>query len=103
MLPLIARFLYLRGKLICAQLAKGLGHNSYGEPAWPNDSLYVFPIASLATIAFDVGFSTMVGLNPGAPANPFATPLEILPEWYFFPAFNLLLGVLVCFIENTTK
>jgi cytochrome b6-f complex subunit 4 len=24
------------------------------------------------------------------PANPFATPLEILPEWYFFPTFNLL-------------
>jgi cytochrome b6-f complex subunit 4 len=26
----------------------------------------------------------------GEPANPFATPLEILPEWYFFPTFNLL-------------
>merc|ERR550537_915313 len=26
----------------------------------------------------------------GAPANPFATPNEILPEWYFFPTFNLL-------------
>ena len=23
-------------------------------------------------------------------ANPFATPLEILPEWYLFPTFNLL-------------
>ena len=55
------------------------------------------------------------------PANPFATPLEILPEWYFFPTFNLLrvlpnklLGVLsmaavpaglltVPFIENVNK
>lgn len=34
--------------------------------------------------------------------NPFATPLEILPEWYFFPVFqilrtvpNKLLGVLL--------
>ena len=26
----------------------------------------------------------------GEPANGFATPLEILPEWYFFPIFNLL-------------
>merc|ERR1719503_198483 len=26
----------------------------------------------------------------GEPANPFATPLEILPEWYFFPTFNQL-------------
>ena len=51
----------------------------------------------------------------------FATPLEILPEWYFFPTFNLLrvipnklLGVIsmaavpiglitVPFIENVNK
>jgi cytochrome b6/f complex subunit IV len=57
----------------------------------------------------------------GEPANPFATPLEILPEWYFFPVFqilrtvpNKLLGVLlmagvpvglltVPFIENINK
>jgi cytochrome b6-f complex subunit 4 len=26
----------------------------------------------------------------GEPADPFNTPLEILPEWYFFPTFNLL-------------
>jgi len=33
------------------------------------------------------------GLEPtalGEPADPFATPLEILPEWYFFPTFNAL-------------
>ena len=57
----------------------------------------------------------------GEKADPFATPLEILPEWYFFPTFNLLrvipnklLGVLsmaavpiglvtVPFIENVNK
>lgn len=57
----------------------------------------------------------------GEPADPFNTPLEILPEWYFFPTFNLLrvlpnklLGVLamaavpaglitVPFIENVNK
>ena len=26
----------------------------------------------------------------GEPANPFATPLEILPEWYLYPAFQIL-------------
>lgn len=38
----------------------------------------------------------------GEPTNPFATPLEILPEWYFFPLYqilctvpNKLLGVLL--------
>jgi len=57
----------------------------------------------------------------GEPADPFATPLEILPEWYLYPVFqilrivpNKLLGVmimasiplglsLVPFIENVNK
>ncbi|KAL3731477.1 hypothetical protein ACJRO7_028368 [Eucalyptus globulus] len=57
----------------------------------------------------------------GEPADPFATPLEILSEWYFFPVFqilrtipNKLLGVLlmvlvpagllkVHFLENVNK
>jgi len=76
----------LSDPVLRAKLAKGMGHNYYGEPA-----------------------------------NPFATPLEILPEWYFYPVFqmlrvvpNKLLGVLlmaavpvglitVPFIENINK
>jgi cytochrome b6-f complex subunit 4 len=34
-----------------AKLAKGMGHNYYGEPAWPNDLLYIFPVFILGTIA----------------------------------------------------
>ena len=30
-----------------AKLAKGMGHNYYGEPAWPNDLLYIFPVVIL--------------------------------------------------------
>jgi cytochrome b6-f complex subunit 4 len=26
----------------------------------------------------------------GEPADPFATPLEILPEWYLYPTFQIL-------------
>jgi len=103
------------------QLAKGMGHNYYGEPAWPNDLLYVFPICILGTFACCIGLSVMEPSGFGEPANPFATPLEILPEWYFYPTFNLLrvlpnklLGVLsmaavpaglltVPFIENGNK
>lgn len=33
-----------------AKLAKGMGHNYYGEPAWPNDLLYVFPVVLLALL-----------------------------------------------------
>merc|ERR1719199_2176163 len=73
-----------------AKLAKGMGHNYYGEPAWPNDLLYIFPVCILGTIACVCGLSVLDPAVIGEPANPFATPLEILPEWYFFPTFNLL-------------
>lgn len=104
-----------------AKLAKGMGHHYYGEPAWPNDLLYIFTVVILGTIACDVGLAILEPTALGEPANPFATPLEILPEWYFFPTFNLLrvipnklIGVLsmasvpagliiVPFIENINK
>ena len=104
-----------------AKLAKGMGHNYYGEPAWPNDLLYIFPVVILGTFAILIGLGVLEPYAVGEPADPFATPLEILPEWYFFPTFNLLrvipnklLGVLsmasvplglitVPFIENVNK
>ena len=104
-----------------AKLAKGMGHNYYGEPAWPNDILYIFPLTMLGAVACIVGLSVLAPTQMGEPADPFNTPLEILPEWYFFPTFNLLrvlpnklLGVLamaavpaglltVPFIENVNK
>ena len=104
-----------------AKLAKGMGHNYYGEPAWPNDLLYVFPITMLGILTCIVGLAVLAPTQMGEPADPFNTPLEILPEWYFFPTFNLLrvlpnklLGVLamaavplglitVPFIENVNK
>ena len=104
-----------------AKLAKGMGHHYYGEPAWPNELLYIFTVVILGTIACDVGLAILEPTGVGEPANPFATPLEILPEWYFLPTFNLLrvipnklIGVLsmaavplgliaVPFIENINK
>jgi cytochrome b6-f complex subunit 4 len=73
-----------------AKLAKGMGHHYYGEPAWPNDLLYMFPVVILGTIACVVGLAVMEPSAIGEKADPFATPLEILPEWYLFPTFNLL-------------
>ena len=46
-----------------AKLAKGMGHNYYGEPAWPNDLLYIFPVVILGTIACVVGLA--VPVTPG--------------------------------------
>ena len=111
----------LTNPILRAKLAKGMGHNYYGEPAWPNDLLYVFPIVIFGTFSLLIGLSILEPSAIGEPANPFATHLEILPEWYFFPTFNLLrvlpnklLGVLsmaavpaglitVPFIENINK
>jgi cytochrome b6-f complex subunit 4 len=111
----------LTDPLLRAKLAKGMGHNYYGEPAWPNDLLYIFPVVILGSIASLIGLAVLDPAAIGEPANPFATPLEILPEWYFFPVFQLLrtvpnklLGVLlmaavpvglitVPFLENINK
>ena len=95
--------------------------NDYRSVAWPNDLLYIFPVVIFGTIAAVVGLGVLEPTQLGEPANPFATPIEILPEWYFFSTFNLLrtipnklLGVLsmaavpvglltVPFIENVNK
>lgn len=104
-----------------AKLAQGMGHNYYGEPAWPNDLLYIFPVVIMGTIALCVGLAVLEPAMIGEPSNPFATPLEILPEWYLYPSFQLLrvlpnklLGIaatgaiplgliLIPFIENVNK
>jgi cytochrome b6-f complex subunit 4 len=111
----------LSDPVLRAKLAKGMGHNYYGEPAWPNDLLYVFPVVILGTIALVVGLAVLDPAMIGEPSNPFATPLEILPEWYLWPTFqilrvvpNKLLGIalmssiplglmLVPFIEGVNK
>ncbi|MEM9137829.1 MAG: cytochrome b6-f complex subunit IV [Cyanobacteria bacterium P01_F01_bin.42] len=104
-----------------AKLKMGMGHNYYGEPAWPNDLLYTFPIVIMGTISLVVGLAVLDPALVGEPANPFATPLEILPEWYLYPVFqilrvvpNKLLGIalqtliplglmLIPFIESVNK
>ena len=80
----------LKNPILLSKLAKGIGHNYYGEPAWPNDLLYIFPVVILGTFACIIGLAVIDPVIIGEPANPFATPLEILPEWYFYPTFQLL-------------
>jgi cytochrome b6-f complex subunit 4 len=71
-----------------AKLAKGMGHNYYGEPAWPNDLLYMFPVCIFGVFVCVIGLAVLDPAAMGEPANPFATPLEILPEWYFYQFFK---------------
>ena len=37
-----------------------------------------------------IGLASSEALALIEPSTPFATPIEILPEWYLFPTFNLL-------------
>jgi hypothetical protein len=37
--------------ILRAKLSKGMGHNTYGEIAWPNDLLYMFPVCILGVLA----------------------------------------------------
>ena len=86
----VVKLPYLKSTMLCSKLSKGMGHNYYGEPAWPNDILYIFPVVIFGTTAILFGLAVSEPYTLGEPANPFATPLEILPEWYFFATFNLL-------------
>lgn len=101
-------------------LEQGMGHNTYGEPFWPNDIL-IFGVVIFGTIFGIIALAVLDPAKMGEPADPFATPLHILPEWYFYPVFqiirvvpNKLLGVvlmvaipvglaLIPFIENVNK
>ena len=73
-----------------AKIAKGMGHHDYGEIAWPNDILYMFPICILGVLGIVVSLAVLDPAMIGEPADPFATPLEILPEWYLYPVFQIL-------------
>ena len=86
----VIKFPFLTSSKLCSRLSKGIGNNVYGEPAWPNDILYVFPVVILGVIISIVGLFTNEPILLGEYATLFATPLDILPEWYFYQAFNLL-------------
>jgi cytochrome b6-f complex subunit 4 len=86
-----------------AKLAKGMGHNYYGEPAWPNDLLYMFPVVILGTIGCLVGIAlqTMIPLGlmlvPFIESfnkfqNPFRRPVA-MGVFLFGTAFAIYLGI----------
>ena len=60
--------------MLLAKLSCGMGHNSYGEAAWPNDIVYIFAVLIY-------GLSIACPLEIMSCSNAFSTPLEIVPEW----------------------
>jgi hypothetical protein len=72
-------------------LSAGSGHNCYGESAWPNEILYVFGAAMECLLCAVLGLVFLSAPSQELSlANPYNTPVEILPEWYLFPTFNVL-------------
>ena len=86
----VTRIPYLSSSMMRDKLSKGIGHNIYGEPAWPNDILYIFPTVILGSISCVFGLAFSEPTDIAKRGCPIATPIEILPEWYLFPTFNML-------------
>jgi len=54
-------------------------------------SLYIFPgWLFFGPFAGVIGLAVLDPAVVGEPANPFATPAGILPNWYFYPVFQIL-------------
>jgi cytochrome b6-f complex subunit 4 len=78
----------LRGKL-----AKGMGHNSYGEIAWPNDLLYMFPVCILGVLGLSTSLAYLAPTEVGEISDPFSTPrhLKYYPSGLSItPTFEIL-------------
>lgn len=95
---------YLTSSKLCSRLSKGLGNNVYGEPAWPNDILYVFPVVILGVTVSIVGLFTNEPIFLGEYATLFVL-LRILPNKLLGLLAQIYVSAVMLFIllvENTS-
>lgn len=57
---------------------------------WLKDILFLFPTVGLGTVALCIGLAVLNPVAVGDPADPFATPDHLLPEWYLLPVYQLV-------------
>jgi hypothetical protein len=62
------------------KVAKGCGHNHFGEPAWPNEIFYVFPVVIAGVSKPAIGLASSEPSHGLLLSNPFQTPVEIVPS-----------------------
>ena len=60
------------------------------QSQWRRDLLYLFPAIGLGTFALCIGLAVINPVAISEPANPFATPDHLLPEWYLLPVYQLV-------------
>ena len=65
-----------------------MGHSNYGESAWPNELLYIFPVVMLEKLSLFVRLAVLDSAMIGEPANPFATPLDFFTRIVFISGFS---------------
>jgi cytochrome b6-f complex subunit 4 len=51
--------------ILRAKLSKGMGHNTYGEIAWPNDLLYMFPVCILGVLGLSTSLAVLLPNRSG--------------------------------------
>ena len=71
MISVVVKLPSLKSTLLCQKLTRGIGHNNYGEPAWPNDILYIFPVVILGLVSITLGLSLGEAVSIGERANPY--------------------------------
>ena len=67
-----------------------LPRTGHRQSNWRNDLLYLFPTIGLATFPLCIGLAVLNPVALSAPADPFATPDHLLPEWYLLPVYQLV-------------
>lgn len=50
----------------------------------------MFPVVIAGVLAVSVGVASAEPCRALFKANSFVTPIDIVPEWYFLPSFNVL-------------
>lgn len=102
MLLVVIKLPYLKSSMLCSKLSKGIGHNNYGDIGYIMG--YIFPIVISGISSSILGLAIHEALGIIENATPFATPLEILPEWYLinvlFPRCYIKLLICLPFGEN---
>ena len=95
----------LKSCMLLAKLSCGMGHNSYGEAAWPNDIVYIFAVLIYGLGVLIFGLSIACPLEIMSCSNAFSTPLEIVTsKGIGVKEMVILVPIIIflCIIENVS-
>ena len=68
----------LQSSVLCSKLSKGMGQINYGEPLWPNDILFIYPVVILGCASIILGVSAVDPIGIGEPGNLCVLPNKFI-------------------------